>query len=122
MPNAVGSIGSWYARIEGGGFPKDKVFPVVHNYWIPKNRTGMFYHDQNLPLDHIKAPEFLDALKNDECAIVQVSELVNIDENGFEHFNRKGYTALYGIDPESVIHDDNGLRFTFIKRLLNLNI
>ena len=118
MYKATGRIGSWFACVKGKDFPDGKDFPVIHDYWIKKG--SMDYHDQKLSPDHSKASKFTDAIRNERRVVLQKSDLKEIRDDGTVLFTRTAYIALFEIDPESVIHDVNGLRFTITSRLHNL--
>ncbi len=109
---AMGRSGSWFAAVRG------KEYPVVHDYWIVKG--SMDYHDEKLSLNHPKVHKFVNAIRDDARVIMKKSKVKETRDDGTILFERSEYIALFEVDPESVIHDDDGLRFTITARIEEL--
>ena len=114
LPKAIGSIGGWFATVNG------REYPVVHDYWTETAEGSMKYHDEKLSLEHPKVPKFVNAIRDDGKVVLQKSKVKETRPDGTILFERIEYIALFEVEPESVIHDDQGLRFTITSRLLDL--
>lgn len=104
---AAGARGSWFAEVDG------ERLPCVHKYWWKNGR----YDDTGLRAGP-KADELVDAIRSRKRVIL-TDDIPEHDSQGrLTGFTRNGYIAVYSVD--EVDFDDSGLRFRFIKRLLDL--
>jgi hypothetical protein len=116
LPKAkfTGSQGSWNITVKLPGQPA-KTRTGVHQRYIKKVGGKLRYHDpyEGFRLDGAKNIEQSRRMREDGEVVVQTSDFPA--EGGPPI--RTGYVGLFSIDPDTVIFDDDGLRFDFIARL-----
>src|ERR1700730_17929354 len=101
---AIGTIGDWFARVDG------ERLPCVHRFWWENGRSPT-YNDTELRSSP-KADELFEAIKRLKRVILTFHKgSEGVDERG-------GYIAIYAVD--DVEFDANGLRFKFKERLVDL--
>lgn len=108
---ATGSIGSWFATVEG------ETLPCVHEYWWVKGDPARrrHYHDKLLRSSpHNDA--FVSAIR-ESGKVILTSDTPKSPSDPVP-FKRAGYIAIWKV--EDVEFDDFGLKFRFVDKLANL--
>jgi len=103
---AKGSIGSWFATVDG------ESLPCVHKHWWVKTAR---YND-HLLRSSPQADEFVAAIREKKRVILKISK-PNSEANPVP-FKHVEYVAVWEVD--NIDFDENGLRFQFIKSLVPL--
>jgi hypothetical protein len=106
---AIGSRGSWFAKVDG------ESLPCVHEYWWVKRDQSRRYNDHLLQ----SSPQndaFVAAIKDTRRVILTSDKPHSVDNPA--PFERTGYIAVWAVD--DVEFDDNGLRFRFVDRVCSL--
>ena len=101
---AHGQRGSWFAKAEG------ETLPCVHAHWW----KGQRYHDIHARPGDSRFAELLQGIK----ATGRVVLTTDAASDDARHFKRTGYIAVYAVEDVSL--DDEGLRFRFTHRLIDL--
>ena len=104
---AVGSRGSWFAKVGGERLPCD------HKYWWP---SGDQYNDTGLK-PNAQADELVAAIRSLKKVILTSDTPVRATD-GTLAFERTGYIAIYAV--EDIEYDGSGLRLRFVSRLEGL--
>ncbi len=106
---AVGSHGSWFAVVDG------ESLPCVHECWWESGATR--YNDKFLEQTQ-QARDLVNAIEDKKRVILTKDKTVFDPDGKPVGIERIGYIAIYSVD--EVVFDSAGLRFKFLKRLVNL--
>lgn len=104
---AIGARGSWFAAVDG------ELLPCVHSYYW---QSPARYHDPDLQ-DTPKAVELVKAIQEKRRVILTKDNPV-FDDFDRVTFQRTAYVAVFSVG--GVEFDSSGLRFTFLKRVEDL--
>lgn len=107
---AIGRISWWFAEVDG------EAIPCVHEHWWQAGPPPR-YNDTEIP-HHQKAHEFVEAIKRLKRVILTKGKAVPKETGEGILIPRAAYVAVFAV--EDIEFDEAGLRFTFLKRLVDL--
>ena len=110
LPNAKarGTIGSWYAEVEG------ERLPCVHDYHAKR----LQYDDDGFVEGEPPWPEFVNAIRA-AGKVILTKSIPPDREKGQTGFQRKGYIAVFSMTELQA--EEGHLRFRMDKRLIDLD-
>lgn len=107
-----GHLGSWTATVPYTDGSTEEL-PVVHGYFWQVGPNGPFYSRSAADCNSGgKWPAHIALLAKSERVVVSKDK---VPENDAEPFEREAYAGVFEI--ADFVHDQNGLRFKFTKRL-----
>lgn len=99
MRKAIGTQGSWFAKLG------EDNLPCLLNVWL----SGLAYHDPHAKIGEPRWEEYVAGVREGKVILTQ-NEAVT--------YARKGYIGVFSV--ENVVFDKDGLKLTITDRLESL--